>query len=142
MHSAGQCCGDCGAVEAFAADYDKPRLAIFAGMPGPVVMLLQAVADRLHDFPSVSVGHIGKALDPEHIVRADHGAQLGKECIAVGYWAAGHHKNFEIVVIVLRLQIVSGGPGSEIFLGSGSQAECDFRRDPACLGRDKPYPGA
>jgi hypothetical protein len=58
VHSAAQCCSNCGAVEAFAADYDEPCLALLVGTPGPVEMMLQPVPDRLHDLPAIAAGPV------------------------------------------------------------------------------------
>ena len=50
------------AVEALAADHDEPGLARLARAPGPVEMLLHAVADRLHDLRRSRPGTSRKPL--------------------------------------------------------------------------------
>ena len=67
-----------GAVEALSADHDEPRRAALAGQPGAVEMLLDAVADRLHDLPAVAAGHVDETLDPQYVVRADQRRRAGR----------------------------------------------------------------
>ena len=74
VHSAAQCSKrryDGGAIEAFAADHDQPRLALFTGIPGPIEMLLQPVADRLHDLSAIATGQVDKPFHPQDVMQAD-----------------------------------------------------------------------
>src|SRR6266853_4119432 len=61
---------DRSAVDALAADHDEPARRALARQPGAVEMLLDAVADRLHDLPPVAPRHIEEALDAEHVMGA------------------------------------------------------------------------
>src|SRR5712691_11614955 len=70
---------DRGAVDPLAPDHDEPARRALAREPGAVEMLLDAVADRLHDLPPVASRHIEKALDPQDVVGADQRHQPGAE---------------------------------------------------------------
>jgi len=52
MHSASQRRGDGRLSQAFLADHDKPRVAPFFGLPRPIEILLQPIADRLNEVAS------------------------------------------------------------------------------------------
>jgi hypothetical protein len=141
MHLTAQFRPDGDAVETFTADHDESCFAPLAGKPGAVEIMLDPVADRLQDTPAAATDHIGKTLDPQHIMRGDHRAQSGKEGITRLYWAACDDKAFEIVVIVLAFQIVEGWPGREIFLGCGGKAQRNLRDDLSISCCDKLDPG-
>ena len=100
-------------------------------------MLLDAVADRLHDLAAVAAGHIEEALDPQHVVRPDQPAQRGAEAGGVGDRAALDDKAVEIVVVVLAFELVQRRAGGEIVLGGGGKAQRHRRRAPA-LARRRP----
>ena len=100
-------------------------------------MLLQPVADRLHDLPAIAAGQVDKTLDPQHVVQADRGAQPGKKCIPVLYRPCGHDKTLEIVVIVPGFELVHRGAGSKIILGSRRQTERHLWRHPALACADE-----
>src|SRR5262249_25504704 len=97
---------------------------------------------RLHDLPSFAAWHVDKALHSQHVMQRDHCAQASKKCFEVPYRAPGYDKTLEIVVIVLRLQIVEGGPGFEIFFGCRAEAERDFEWHPPLSSNDEFDAGA
>src|SRR5271166_2499905 len=140
MHSAAQCSKgrhDCGTIYALAADHDEPRLALLAGMPRPVEMLLQPSADRLHDLPALAARQVDKTLDPQHVVQADRGSQSNKKRVPVLDGPSGHDKALEIIVIVPSFELVHRGAGSKILLGGGGQAERHLWRHPTVAGADE-----
>jgi hypothetical protein len=135
VHSAAQCRRDRSAIEALAADYDKPRLTLLANTPSAVEVMLEPIADGLHNLPPVAARHVDKPLHPQHVVQTDRDAQTGKKRIVVLYGASGHDEAFEIVVIVFRFELVDRVPGSEVILGGNGETECDPGRHPP-LSRD------
>ena len=47
-------------------------------MPRSVEMLLQSVADSLHDLAAIAARQVDESLDPKDIVQTDRGAQAGE----------------------------------------------------------------
>src|SRR5205085_94128 len=121
--SAAQCCSDCGTVQAFAADHNEPCLALLVGMPRTVEMLLQPVADRLHDLPAIAAGQVDETLDPQHVVQADRGSQPTEKCVSVLYWPSSDHKALEIIVVMPGFELMHRGAGSKVVLGSRRQTK-------------------
>ena len=70
-------------------------------------MLLDAVADRLHDLPPVAPRHLEEALDAQHVVGADQRREPGAERGAIRDRPALDDKAVEIVVVVLGVEIVA-----------------------------------
>src|SRR6266849_10958137 len=133
---------DGGAVDALAADHDEPARRALAREPGAVEMLLDAVADRLHDLPPVAPRHIEEALDAEHVMGADQRREPGAERGTIADRPALDDKAVEIVVVVLLFKIVARGPGGEVVLGRGGEAERHRRRDSTLLGIDELHAAA
>src|SRR5438874_8047382 len=114
---------DRGAVDALAADHDEPARRALAREPGAVEMLLDAVANRLHDLPPVAARHVEKAFDPQHIMGADQRREPDAECGTIADRPALDDKAVEIVVVVLLFEVVARGASGEVVLGRGGEPE-------------------
>ena len=87
-------------------------------------MLLQAVADRLHDLPAVAAGHVDETLDPQHVVRAgSRPASRARNASPSSTGPAVDDKAVEIIVVVLAFELVHRGAGGEVVLGGGGEAQ-------------------
>ena len=87
-------------------DHDEARLTLLTDLPGPIEVVLYPIADGLDDLAAVAPGPVDKALDPEHLVKLDRGAQAGEERRIITHWSRGHDKALEIVVIMLGFEVV------------------------------------
>ena len=65
-------CGDGGAHRSFVhvvqADDDEARTALLASRPGTVVILVDAGANGLDQQAHRLAGHVGKALEAQHVM--------------------------------------------------------------------------
>ena len=114
-------------------------MTLLARFPRPVEIAFHARADGLHDVAEGMAGHVEKTLEPQDLVLRDELGETRGEARRIGDRGARDDEAFEIVVVVLGLEIVAGRARGDVVLGGGGKAEQHARRQRAVRGADAGY---
>ena len=122
------------------ADDDQAGAAHFAGSPGAVEILVDPGADALDQKAHRLSRYIGKALQPENVMRGNDRLQLFDETGWIGNRAQFDEETVEFVMAVLLaglvFHLVMGLAVGDIAFGADAKAEQDGGGNLAVLGLD------
>ena len=123
--------GDRVAVEAFQPDHHQISLPPLRRRPGPVVIVADARADRLHQEPHRLAGDRREALHAQHVVGLGDAGDARGDGGGIADLRQRHDEAVEIVVVVVELVVVMGPAVLDIVLGADAKPE-QRRRDRPC----------
>ena len=124
------------AVKALEADDDERAGPRLRRAPGPVIIMADAGADRLHQQPHRLPLDRDEALDPQHVFALGKDRDARRERRRVLHLADGDDEAVEIVVVVVELVVVMGAPVLDVVLGADAEPEHRGRIDLAVRDRD------
>ncbi len=106
------------AVEALQSDHHEMALSRFRRAPGPVVIMADARADRLHQKPHRLAGDRDKTLHPQHVMRLRNAGDARRDRRGIVDLRQRHDEAVEIVVVVIELVVVMRPAVLDIVLGA------------------------